>query len=158
MIRDVLLGSPFGSRLFLILLLVPLGFFGCTRELEEKLAGKERELSDTQITLKGVQDKLTALEASYAQQSEASRQLEQQRNDLTGQIKTLEDTRAMLEQSLAQSQAELAERQQTLDRRRQDQQALASQLGDRDSRIQEMAQQGAALSQRIHELERKQSE
>jgi len=86
------------------------------------------------------------------------RRVEQQRNDLTGQIKTLEDTRAVLEQSLAQSQAELAERQQTLDRRRQDQQALASQLGDRDSRIQEMAQQGAALSQRIHELERKQSE
>jgi len=35
--------------------------------LEEKLAGKERELSDTQITLIEARDKLTTLEATHAQ-------------------------------------------------------------------------------------------
>ena len=59
--REVFLGSPWGGRSCLVLLLVPLLLFGCTRELEEKLAGKERELSDIQTALSEVQDKLARL-------------------------------------------------------------------------------------------------
>ena len=58
MMREVFLGAPWGGRSCLILLLVPLLLFGCTRELEEKLAGKERELSGIQTALSEVQDKL----------------------------------------------------------------------------------------------------
>src|SRR5919109_1384237 len=107
MMREVLFGSPLDGRPFLILLLVPVFLFGCTRQLEEKLAGKERELSDVQTALQEVQDKLTTLEAVHAKQTEELHQVERQRNDLTGQISTLEETRAALEQSLTQSQAEL---------------------------------------------------
>ena len=141
--REVFLGSLWGVRSGLILLLLPLLlFFGCTRELEEKLAGKERELSDIQTALKEVQDKLATLEASHAKQSAELGQVERQRNELTGQIKALDETRATLAQSLTQSQAELAERLQSLDRLRQEQQALTSQVGERDTRIQEMTATG----------------
>src|SRR5262245_17218637 len=101
MMRDVFLGWSLGSRLFLASLMIPLLVLGCTRELEEKLAGKDRELSDTQTALKGVQDKLAALDAAQAERSEQMREVERQRNALSAQAKTLEETRATLEQSLS---------------------------------------------------------
>ena len=124
MIWEVFLRSPWGGRSCLILLLIPLLLLGCTRELEEKLAGKERELSGLQTDLREVRDKLTNLEASYAKQSAELAGVQRQGNDLAAEIKTLEATRATLEQSLTQSQAELAERLQSLDRLRQEQHTL----------------------------------
>jgi len=72
---------------------------------------------------------LATLQDTYTKQSDALRQIERQRDDLTAQLKTLEDTRATLEQSVAHSQTELAERQHTLNGLLQERQALTSQLG-----------------------------
>ena len=153
MMWEAFLRSPWGGRSCLILLLIPLLLFGCTRELEEKLAGKEPSSPGLQTDLREVRDKLTILEASYAKQSEELAGVQRQRNDLTAEIKTLEATRATLEQSLTQSQAELAERLQSFDRLRHAQHTLTGQVGDRDTRIKEMTQQQAHMSERIRTLE-----
>ena len=153
MMRDVILGWGFACRFFSASLVIALLLLGCTRELEEKLAGKERELSDTQTALKGVQEKLAALDATHAKQSEQVREVERQRDDLIAHVKTLEETRATLEQSLSQSQAELTQRQQALDRLLQDQQTLTGQLTDREARIAESTRQREELGQQVRTLE-----
>jgi ABC-type transport system involved in cytochrome bd biosynthesis fused ATPase/permease subunit len=76
MMRDVFLRWTLGGRLIVALLAVPLLSVGCTRELEEKLAGRERELSETQAALKTAQDQLATLEATHLKQGEQLREVE----------------------------------------------------------------------------------
>lgn len=125
----------------LILLAALFLLVGCSRALEEKLEGKERELAEIRTALAEIEGKLAASEAARAKDTEHLQQVERQREELMGQVTGLDNQRTLLEQELARSRDELANRRQALETLQQAHHILKDQVAARGTELQQALEQ-----------------
>jgi len=137
----------------LVLLAAFVFVVGCSRALEEKLEGKERELAEIRTTLAEIEGTLAASEAARAKDTGHLQQVGRQREELMGQVTALDNQRMLLERELARSRDELAERQQDLQRLTAEHQTLASQLNARDAQLQQVTRAREELAAQVQTLE-----